>query len=835
MTIEPTDFGPSFGQWVRRRRQALDLTQAQLAARTACSVALIRKVEADERRPSRTIAELLAEALAIAPAARPAFLHAARRVPGALNLTAAPEIDPSPVVSLPPAPARPLVTPWPELTTSLIGREGEVAALVSLIQRPACRLVTVVGVGGMGKTRLALAMVAAVQSLFPDGVYVVPLAPLRDGQLLIPAIADAVGIVLPSTGDLQVHLQQQLQERNLLLLLDNAEHLLDEVVPVVTALLRTNAVRIVLTSRERLNLQREWIFDLQGLAVPPANWAALPEPPTLTDYSAVQFFIDCAQRVTFDFAWQPHAAAIVRICRLVEGLPLGIELAAAWVHVLSCEEIAEEIAQTIDFLTINQRDVPLRHRSIRATIDHSWALLTAAEQQTLQRLAVFRGGFTREAAQAVAQATLPRLTALFDKSLVQRVGDNRYDLHELVRQYAAIQLTTAEQATGAPTAAHSHAHYFVELAAAARQQWHGPEQAVWAERLQQELDNFRAVQSWIATAGDVTLAPRLANALWRFWEMRGYVAEGRRWINALLAKRELHPSVAATLRVRTQLLHVAGLLARIQGDFAQAREAHLESLALRQQQGDEVGMAAALVGLGNVAMFMGDYAAAEAHFAANLAIHRQRNHVQQIHVTYNNLAIVAMYQGNYAHARQLHEEVLAYHRQQGAQDGIAGALGNLGDVLRYQGDYPAAERVLLESLAIFEQLQNVQGQVVTLSSLGRLALALGQLTTASAWFTASLRLYTVASDKIAMVDNLEGMAQVATRNQADPRAITLYGAAAALRHALHLPVPPIDQREQADYLTLLRTRVAANLYAVAWAQGQALTLEQVIAYALTPG
>ncbi|MCB0124073.1 MAG: tetratricopeptide repeat protein, partial [Caldilineaceae bacterium] len=503
------------------------------------------------------------------------------------------------------------------------------------------------------------------------------------------------------------------------------------------------------------------------------------------------------------------------------------------------QEIANEIAQTIDFLSSNRRDVPLRHRSIRAAIDHSWALLTTTEQRVLQHLAIFRGGFTRDAAQAVAQATLPRLTALLDKSLVQRVGDNRYDLHELVRQYAAAQLATMEQraeatpATAQPTAAQSHARYYVELAEAARRHWHGPEQTIWAEQLQQELDNLRAAQAWMVAGGDLALAPRLANALWRFWEMRGYVTEGRRWIGAVLTVCEVHSQAPEVQPVRTQLLHVAGLLARIQGDFVQAQHYHLQSLALRRQQGDQAGVAAALIGLGNVAMFMGDYAAAEAYFQENLEIHRQQNDTRHIYITYNNLAIVAMYQGNYTRAQELHETVLAYHRQQGALDGIASALGNLGDVFRCQGKYLEAERALQESLTLFDQLQNVQGKVVTLNSLGRVALAVGQIAEAINHFAASLRLYAVASDKIALLDNLEGMAQVATRNQHDARAITLYGAATTLRHTLHIPLPAIDQRAQEESLTQLRTNVALDTFATAWSQGQSLTLEQAIAYALT--
>ncbi|MCB0110635.1 MAG: helix-turn-helix domain-containing protein, partial [Caldilineaceae bacterium] len=265
MTTVSPDFSPSFGRWVRRRRQALDLTQAQLAARAACSVALIRKVEGDERRLSKESAELLADALGVPPADWPAFVQAARSDPATRKVPAPTAEERSPSHAGAPSTPTPTATNLPTVTTPLIGREAEVAALLDLLYRPACRLLTLVGVGGMGKTRLALAMATEARPTFVDGVYVVALAPLRDGQLIVPAIADALGVTLPGTGDLLDHLRQHLQARALLLVLDNAEHLLDDVALVVERLLQTNAVKVVLTSRERLNVHREWIFDVQGL------------------------------------------------------------------------------------------------------------------------------------------------------------------------------------------------------------------------------------------------------------------------------------------------------------------------------------------------------------------------------------------------------------------------------------------------------------------------------------------------------------------------------------------------------------------------------------------
>lgn len=399
----------TFGETVARRRKTLHLTQEALAHKTSCSLSAIRKIESGMRRPSREIAGLLFQALEFPPAAREHFLKAARGE-GQFSFTTDALPGESPTLLLP-TNARLPALPVPP--SALIGRTAELTSLRRMLADPHSRLITLLAPGGMGKTRLALEAARSEQTNFAGQVYFVPLATLATPAALLPAIASALDIPFATAAELQSRLRDFLRPKRVLLVLDNFEPLI-EAAPMLSELLQgAPALKIIVTSRERLRLQGEWTLELGGLDAPPPHETATPET-----YSALMLFEQRARQVRPDLVFTPaERAAAARICTDVSGMPLAIELAAAWTATLTCTEIAAEIAHSFDFLMASMRDIPERHRSLRAVFTHSWARLTTQEQDVLSQLTIFQGGFDRAAARTVVGASADILASLVAKSL----------------------------------------------------------------------------------------------------------------------------------------------------------------------------------------------------------------------------------------------------------------------------------------------------------------------------------------------------------------------------------------------------------------------------------
>lgn len=444
------DLPPYFGEWIKHRRQELDLTQEQLANNASCSVFAIRKIEMGERRPSRQLAGLLAAALEIPSEDQTTFIKVARGDLSVERLLSTVR-DSRPDGKFVQAPGN-----LPRALTSFIGREPELNALEGLLQNPQCALLTIVGPGGIGKTRLAIEAAYQSKDFFPDGVWFVPLAPLSSPEYIIPAIADAVDFKFQDPTNPQAQLLRYLRAKKALLVLDNTEHLLEGVDVFIEILKACQQIKLLVTSRERLNLLSEWVFEIRGLPVPPGDQVEQFEA-----YSSVSLFLQSARRVRAGFDMQEDERQwVLKICQIMEGMPLGIELSAAWVGLLSCEAIAKEIEHNLDFLSVSMRDLPERHRSLRATLDHSWNLLNPKEKLILSRLSVFPGSFSREVAQEICGASLPILSSLRNKSLLNHTDQEDYSLHEIIHQYAGLKL--GEDPDENERVKDRHAWYFVQ-------------------------------------------------------------------------------------------------------------------------------------------------------------------------------------------------------------------------------------------------------------------------------------------------------------------------------------------------------------------------------------
>lgn len=558
----------TFGGMLKRRRQELGLTQDELAERVGCATQTIRKIENGQRRPSYHMADRMAQVLRLSPEERAAWMSAARA-----------HAEPAPPAAQ--GPAARGAPPLPAYLTPFLGREQERAELLALLQAPDRRLVTVFGPGGIGKTRLAVEVARAAAGF--DGVAFVPLAPLGGPAAIAPAIAAALGGP-SSVGDPLEPIVGHLGERRVLLVLDNMEHLLDPdgaTVGLISELLaRAPGTTLLVTSRERLQLQAEWVLEIAGLAVPPADAVPLP-----ADYPALALFLEHAQRAQHHFQLTPeNLQAAATICRLVGGMPLAIELAAAWVDTLSCAEIARELRRSLELLASDSPERPQRHRSLVAVLDQTWERLQPAARHSLARLSIFPGGFEREAAAYVARATAPQL-ALLVRHAVLRRSDNAYTLHPLVRQYAAACLRELGERQ---RVAERFVSYYLALAAEAGVAYSGPEQSRRLAALAGEADNLRWAFALAFEQENLLAVAQLCIALRRYWQMRG---QGREML--ALAERALaHPALPAG--VRPALLVSISHLRRLVGQWAPAVEAADAALAAARQGDDRALLADAL-------------------------------------------------------------------------------------------------------------------------------------------------------------------------------------------------------------------------------------------------
>jgi predicted ATPase/transcriptional regulator with XRE-family HTH domain len=783
---------PSFGDWLEQRRKALGLTRQQLAQRVGCSVSALRKIEAGERRPSHQIAELLATGLELADEGRPLFVKVARGEQAVERLQSPGRAAGPPMAGRTAAPSAPLLN-LPVNATPLIGRQVELAELGRLLADPGCRLISLVGPGGIGKTRLAIRAARRFGGNFPDGAAFVGLAPLSSASFIVPALADALGLSFSGSAEPQTQLLAHLRNRRLLLVLDNAEHLLaDGAAELIAELLfGAPASTLLVTSREALCMQAEWVFVVSGLPVPD-----LATGPQAAEGSAVELFLQRAQRAHVAFV--PAAEdlqAIARICQVVEGMPLAIELAAGWVRTLSCAEILLEFERTPDGLSLSTRDMPVRHRSLRAVFEHSWKLLSPAEQSVLMKLSVFRGGFTREAAEHVAGATLAVLSSLVAKSFARRGASGRYDLHELIRQYARDRL----HASGAEEAARqAHVDWYVALAGTAEAHWYDRTASAWLNRIEQEHHNVREVLRWAlepaageAAARRIATGLELMRALSDYFFVRGHHFEALASFEQLLAR----PEASGALPLRVAALTQSGYFYYLQGRLAEARKALHEAFEHNQTVGDRVQLARGL----------------------------------------EHLALVASVEGDFAAARDALQQSLGLWRELKAGFQQAGVLGHLGDIALAQHDHDLAERLYRQAIDPGPDLPKDVRHPYPPRRLAYLLLERGDCDQAIDLVHQSLRLNQAIHDSRAIAACLVALASVARARTQLTHAARLCGASQAILTSIGASLLPADQLEYERNIEALRSALSAADLDAASAEGRGMSLAQAAEFALHSG
>jgi predicted ATPase/class 3 adenylate cyclase/DNA-binding CsgD family transcriptional regulator len=719
----------------------------------------------------------------------------------------------------------------PAQPTPLIGRESELAQVHDLLRTEGVRLLTLIGPGGIGKTRLGLQVGADLLDEFEDGVFFVALATISDPYLVVPTVARTLDITETSGQTPEEALKDYLRNKELLFVLDNFEQVV-EAAPLVGELLSAcPALKVLATSRTVLRIYGEREFTVPPLELPDASH---PQPvERLTQYEAVRLFVERAQAAKADFSvTNENALAVAEICAHLDGLPLAIELAAARIKLLPPQAMLARLGSRLKLLTGGARDLPERQRTLRATIEWSRALLDEGEQMLFGRLAVFSGGRTLEAIEAICdtKGDLPvdafeGVSSLLDKSLLRQEGgpggEPRFVMLETVHEFAREKL---EESGEEEAIRRAHADYYLGLAEAAEPRLTTADEEVWLGRLEAEHDNLRAVLSWSLENGQAELALRLCGALWRFWYLGGHLSEGRRWLEEALAQGEEKDSA-----LRAKALGGAGHLAWGQGDFERAAALREEGLKLFRQLGDKAGIAASLNGLSYVSRMRGDYATAGAMCEEALAIHRELDDTWGIAQSLFLSGATAAFQGDRAAARPLLEESVDLFREVGERQSLADAIGVLGMAALSGGDLAVARSLEEESLGIMQSLGYRQGAARALNVLGDVILKEGDHAAARALYERSFVILGDLNDKWWIAWCLEGLAGVAVAQGQPARSARIFGTAEALREAVNGPRPLAHQADHQRRVAAARAGMDEAAFAAAWAEGRAMTPEQAVA------
>ncbi len=868
-----------FGSWLKKWRKEKGIASDLLAERMGCSLVALYKIEAGERRPSRQVALLLAQYLGLPDDEHESFVTFART--GQLNGSAPPAVA-SVGLTLLAASTVPAVlagssasTPWrtarkyktnlPHRLTDLIGRGKEVEEVRNLLMLTRVRLLTLTGPPGIGKTRLAIEVAAQMLDNFDDGVFLVELAAIDDPDLFLTDVARSLGLKESSEQSIEETLFGYSQERRILLVLDNFEHLLDAA-PALAKLMESSPwLKVLATSREALHLRGERRYVVPPLALP--NMKGPLTLDVLRAQPSIALFVERAEEAEPNFELsQDNAADVAAVVSRLEGLPLAIELAAARAAQLSPQQMRSSMKSRLTLGRSGARDLPPRQRTLLASIEWSYNLLNAGEQKVFRSLGVFAGGFTLSAVEALhptgddvpedqAVDVTEALFSLAGKNLIrlQKRGkpenpdeEDCYAVLEAIREYALHMLEGSEDEETSTRL--RYGRYFLALAELASTNQTGPRQLPLLVRMDEDYSNLIAAYSWLLSKGqnDPELAEQavfMASHLFYYWDWRGYFTEGREWMasalglgDRLLWNRSVEseagePVEPRLLRLQGRLLNGAGLLAWNQGDLSEATRFFNEGLQVQTEIGNKQGIGATLNNIAILEAEQGRYEKAIEIYHRVLEIDRERGE-KRIALTFNNLGVAYWDSGDVEKARSMYRESLALYREMDDPGNMVLALDNLGIVAEHDGEYEAARRYQEEAVNICRTLGYNNSLAHVLANMGSRAVAEGNFAEARGYYGEVLPLSQQQSYHQVIISCLEGIARLCLKQDRFPEAARLWGAADRMREAGKHPVAANGMAKYRENVVATEAGAGQDAFQVAWKEGRGMSVQEAVGFAL---